>query len=36
MTARRPEDCDRLFSERFNAGDVDGLVARDGDPSGGG
>jgi uncharacterized protein (TIGR02246 family) len=25
--ARTPEDCDRLFGERLNAGDVDGLVA---------
>ncbi len=27
MTARTPEDCDRLFGERTNAGDLDGLVA---------
>lgn len=26
-TARRPEDVDRLFAERLNAGDLDGLVA---------
>jgi ketosteroid isomerase-like protein len=25
--ARRPEDLDRLFLERANAGDVDGVVA---------
>lgn len=27
MQARTPEDVDRLFSERVNAGDVDGVVA---------
>lgn len=27
MPARTPEDCDRLFAERLNAGDLDGLVA---------
>ena len=27
MAARRPEDCDRLFGERLNAGDVDALLA---------
>lgn len=27
MTARTPKDVDRLFSERVNAGDVDGVVA---------
>ena len=27
MTPRTPEDCDRLFAECLNAGDVDGLVA---------
>ncbi len=26
MAQRRPEDCDRLFAERMNAGDVDGMV----------
>lgn len=25
--ARAPEDCDRLFGDRLNAGDADGLVA---------
>ena len=27
MSARTPEECDRLFEERINAGDLDGLVA---------
>ncbi len=27
MAARTPEDCDRLFAECTNAGDLDGLVA---------
>jgi ketosteroid isomerase-like protein len=27
MTARTPEDIDRLFAERMAAGDVDGVVA---------
>jgi uncharacterized protein (TIGR02246 family) len=27
VTARNPEDCDRLFAERLNAGDVDGVLA---------
>ena len=27
MTARTPEDIDRLFTERMAAGDVDGVVA---------
>lgn len=27
MAARTPEDCDRLFAERLNAGDVDGVMA---------
>ena len=27
MSARTPEDCDRLFAERVNAGDVDGVLA---------
>ena len=27
LPARAPEDCDRLFSERVNAGDVEGVVA---------
>lgn len=27
MAAREPEDVDRLFGERVNAGDVDGVVA---------
>ena len=27
MTAKTPEDVDRLFGERFNGGDVEGLVA---------
>jgi uncharacterized protein (TIGR02246 family) len=27
MTARTPEDLDRLFSERMAAGDIDGIVA---------
>jgi uncharacterized protein (TIGR02246 family) len=27
LAARTPEECDRLFGERLNAGDVDGLVA---------
>jgi ketosteroid isomerase-like protein len=27
MTARTPEDLDRLFAERLNAGDVEALVA---------
>jgi uncharacterized protein (TIGR02246 family) len=27
MTARTPEDCDRLFAEHANAGDLDALVA---------
>ena len=26
MPARTPEDCDRLFAERVNAGDVDGVA----------
>ncbi len=25
--SQRPEDCDRLFAERVNAGDVDGVLA---------
>ena len=25
--ARKPEDCDRLFMEAFNAGDLEGLVS---------
>jgi uncharacterized protein (TIGR02246 family) len=25
--ARKPEDCDRLFAERVNAGDIDGVLA---------
>ncbi|HSB63459.1 MAG TPA: nuclear transport factor 2 family protein [Thermoanaerobaculia bacterium] len=25
--AQKPEDCDRLFAERVNAGDVDGVLA---------
>ena len=27
MPARTPEDCDRLFAERVNAGDVEGVLA---------
>lgn len=27
MPPRGPEDCDRLFAEALNAGDVDGVVA---------
>jgi uncharacterized protein (TIGR02246 family) len=27
MNAQTPEDCDRLFGERMNAGDVEGVVA---------
>jgi len=27
MSARTPEDCDRLFGERLNAGDLDGLAS---------
>ena len=27
MAARTPEDVDRLFEERVNAGDVDGILA---------
>lgn len=27
MTARTPEDCDRLFAEHVNAGDLDALLA---------
>src|SRR5512141_2843706 len=27
MRARTPEDCDRLFTERVNAGEVEGVVA---------
>ena len=27
MAARTPEDVDRLFAERANAGDVDGILA---------
>jgi len=27
MSARTPEDCDRLFAERVNAGDLDGVLA---------
>jgi len=27
MAARTPEDCDRLFAEHINRGDLDGLVA---------
>jgi uncharacterized protein (TIGR02246 family) len=27
MQARTPEDCDRLFGEHVNAGDVEGVVA---------
>ena len=27
MPAKTPEECDRLFEERINAGDLDGLVA---------
>ena len=27
MSARRPEDCDRLFAEGVNAGDVEAVVA---------
>ncbi len=27
MGARTPEDCDRLFGERMNAGDLDGMVS---------
>ena len=27
MTARTPEDCDRLFAEYTNAGDLDALIA---------
>jgi uncharacterized protein (TIGR02246 family) len=27
MTARDPEECDRLFGECFNTGDLDGLLA---------
>ncbi len=26
MSARTPEDCDRLFADRVNAGDVDGVL----------
>ena len=26
MTARTPEDCDRLFAEHVNAGDLDALI----------
>jgi uncharacterized protein (TIGR02246 family) len=26
MTARTPEDCDRLFAEHTNAGDLDALI----------
>ncbi len=27
MSARSPEDCDRMFEQRANAADLDGLVA---------
>ena len=27
MPARTPEDCDRLFGERVNAGDIEGVVS---------
>ena len=27
MTAKTPEDVDRLFEERINAGDLDGVLA---------
>lgn len=27
MSARTPEDCSRLFADRVNAGDVDGVLA---------
>lgn len=27
MPARRPEDCDRLFGEHLNAGDLDALLS---------
>ncbi len=27
MFARTPEDCDRLFADRVNAGDVEGVLA---------
>lgn len=27
MSARTPEECDRLFGERINRGDLDGVVA---------
>jgi len=27
MTARSPEDIDRLFAERMAAGDIDGVIA---------
>jgi uncharacterized protein (TIGR02246 family) len=27
MTARTPEDCDRLFAEHLNAGDLEALLA---------
>lgn len=27
MSARTPEDCDRLFAERVNSGDLDGVLA---------
>jgi uncharacterized protein (TIGR02246 family) len=27
MSARSPEDCDRMFEQRVNAGDLEGLVA---------
>lgn len=34
MTARTPEDIDRLFTERMAAGDVDGVVTLLDDPFG--